>query len=333
MVHRERRETTLADRRKPPHSGADVLIFLDHHRLAHTPEHYSFAHEYLSGQNDTLCGGVDNAIDGGVRLTEDQVRKLRPTGVPHRLVPDLDHLTLRILDIVSDATTVTGDFNRDLIAASARLLDDPHGNIEPLIATMLKRAEDAEASLAQAARHARDIRTELAALQTEGQHDALTSLPNRAALETRLATLQGARACLAILDIDHLRRINDGHSPAVGDRLLKVVARTLADVCHEHLVTRWDGGAFAILLEQTDLRSAGEILARACEAVSARDMRVRESGEPLGRISVSVGVVALRGREVDAILEAATDQLRCAKQLGRNRVSVEGTVIGISTAD
>ncbi len=254
----------MVDRRKPPHSGTDVLNLLDRHRLAHTPDHYLFAYEYLSGGDVGLRARVDSVIDGGVRLTEHEVCKLRPAGVPHRLMPDIDHLTLRILDVVGDAMTITGNLNRELVTASTTLLNGPAVDIGPLIATMLRRAEDAEVSFAQAAQRARDIRTELAFLQADGQHDPLTGLPNRKALEVRLTTADVANSCLAIVDIDHLRRINDGHSPAVGDRLLKVVAQVLTEFCQDYMVARWDGGAFAVLLERTDLRTAGLTLTNAC---------------------------------------------------------------------
>ena len=60
----------MVDRRKRPQGGAEVLVFLDRHRLAHTPDHYAFAHEYLSGEDTQLRERVDGAIDGGVRLTD-----------------------------------------------------------------------------------------------------------------------------------------------------------------------------------------------------------------------------------------------------------------------
>ncbi|MEB3067557.1 hypothetical protein, partial [Parvimonas micra] len=76
-----------------------VLVFLDQHRLAHTPDHYAFAHEYLSGDDLQLRERVSGAIDGGIRLTEDQVGKLRPRA-PANVAPELDHITLRVLDVV-----------------------------------------------------------------------------------------------------------------------------------------------------------------------------------------------------------------------------------------
>lgn len=319
----------MVDRRKRPQGGAEVLVFLDRHRLAHTPDHYAFAHEYLSGEDTQLRDRVDGAIDGGVRLTEDQVLQLRPRP-PANVAPELDHITLRVLDVVGDAMTITSDLSRELVTASAALLDEPGSSVGPLLATMLQRAESAEVSFAQAAQRARQIRAELADLQTAGQHDPLTGVTNRKGLEERLTSTRAEPACLALIDVDGLRRVNESHSPAVGDRLLKVVARALTDHCRSHLVSRWDGGTFALLLESMDLHAAGELVADVCEAVGAREMKVRESDEPLGRISLSAGVAASRSRPSQELVEATQAQLRRAKQPGTGPVAIESRMVGLS---
>ena len=89
-------------------------------------------------------------------------------------------------------------------------------------------------------------RAELADLQTAGQHDPLTGVTNKKGLEERLGSGLAEPACLVFVDVDGLRRINESHSAAVGDRLLKVVARALTDHCGSNLVSRWDGGTFAV---------------------------------------------------------------------------------------
>ncbi|WP_431522544.1 GGDEF domain-containing protein [Sphingomonas phyllosphaerae] len=194
---------------------------------------------------------------------------------------------------------------------------------------MLRRAESAEAGLAQAAARARQIRAELAALQAAGQHDPLTGLTNRKGFEDRLAGDLTSPVCLALVDVDGLRGINVSQSPAVGDRLLKVVARALADQCRSHLVSRWEGGTVALLGEGMDLHAAGEMVTAACEMIGAREMKVRESDEPLGRISLSAGVVTARGRDAPSLIKAAQQQLRRAKQAGPRGIATEAFVTPI----
>lgn len=321
----------MADHDAKPRGGGKVLAFLDRHRLAHTPDHYSFAHDYLNGDDQEFRARVDGVIDGGVRLTMADVKKFRPSNALHLYAPQIDHITLRVLDVVSDALAITGDLNRDLVMASAALLETPDGGAGPLIAMVLERAEKAEVQFAQAARQARDIRAELTALQTIGQHDPLTGLANRIAMEERLAVAPPReRTCVALIDIDGLRGINEKHSAAVGDRLLKIVARDLIDLCPGHIVARWEGGTFAILANDVDLRDAGKMITRACERFGSREMRVRDSNKPLGHVTLSAGVVAMRGREAKAVFAAAEEQLRRAKQGGRTRVAIEGNVIGVA---
>lgn len=321
----------MTDYKSRSQGGGKVLAFLDRHRLAHTPDHYSFAHEYLNGDDQEFRARVDGAIDGGVRLTVDEVEKFRPSSTLRLYAPQIDHITLRVLDVVSDALEIVSDLNRELVIASAALLDAPDGGAGPLIATVLERAEKAEVQFAQAARQARDIRAELTALQTMGQHDPLTGLVNRIAMEERLAvTPSRERTCVALIDVDGLRGINEGHSAAVGDRLLKIVARDLIDLCPGHIVARWEGGTFAILANDVDLHAAGKMVTRACETFGGREMRVRESNKPLGHVTLSAGVVAMRGREAEAVLAAAEEQLRRAKQGGRTRVAIESNVIGVA---
>lgn len=314
------------DRRKRTIAGREVIAFLDDHRLSHTPDHYAFAYEYLSGTDKQLHSRVHTAIDGGVRLTEDQVVELSSTALARRVAPELDHIVLGVLDVVGDAINVTSELSRELVTTSAALLDDPGSSVGPLLATMLRRAENAEVSFAQAAARARQIRAELAAIQTAGQHDPLTGLTNRLGLEDQLGAATKP-VCLALVDIDGLRRVNESHSSAVGDRLLKVVARALTDQCRNHSVSRWGGGTFALLIENMDLRSAGEMVATVCEAISSREMKVRDTDKPLGRISLSAGVVARRGQTVEQLIEAAQQHLKKAKQAGRDRVVVEKAVI------
>lgn len=310
--------------------GGKVLAFLDRHRLSHTPDHYSFAHEYLNGDDQDLRAKVDGVIDGGIRLTADEVEKFRPSTMMRVLAPQLDHITLRVLDVVSDALEITGDLNRDLIVASAALLDAPDGGAGPLIAAVLARAETAEVQFVQAARQARDIRAELTALQTIGQHDPLTGLINRTAMDERLvADGVDPQTCLALVDVDGLRRINEAHSVEVGNRLLKIVARDLIDLCPGHTVARWEGGTFAILATGIDLNSTGKMLAKASEAFSSRKMRVRETNELLGHVTLSAGVVAVRGRAAENVLAAANQQLERAKKAGRNQVAIEDVVVGV----
>ncbi len=96
-------------------------------------------------------------------------------------------------------------------------------------------------------------------LRISSTHDALTKVMNRAFFEERLADelVRGRRTgqplCVALLDIDHFKRVNDTYGHLAGDEVLSEVARRLtAGVRGPDAVGRWGGEEFLMLLPEAD---------------------------------------------------------------------------------
>ncbi|HSG66942.1 MAG TPA: GGDEF domain-containing protein, partial [Gammaproteobacteria bacterium] len=100
--------------------------------------------------------------------------------------------------------------------------------------------------------------------------DALTGLPGRSAFATQLtaraerALLEGTPFGLCIVDFDHFRKINLSHGPTCGDAVLRDVAQRLVRTITavrpndaETLVARYDGNAFAVLVESRTPQQLG----------------------------------------------------------------------------
>ena len=155
--------------------------------------------------------------------------------------------------------------------------------------------------------------------------DTLTGLHNRrhadAFLDLALesAAREGIALSVALADIDHFKQINDGHSHAVGDRVLECVARILGDRTREtDLVARYGGEEFLFCMPGMDETRAAQFceeLRRAVENHAWADL------SPGLQVTVSIGLAA-RGDEttVQALLQRADACLYRAKDLGRNRV-------------
>jgi diguanylate cyclase (GGDEF)-like protein/PAS domain S-box-containing protein len=122
--------------------------------------------------------------------------------------------------------------------------------------------------------------TDRKALETELQHQAfhddLTDLPNRALFMDRLAhglaLSRRSTTDLALLyiDIDDFKAVNDGLGHAVGDEVLVVVARRLADAVREaDTVARLGGDEFAVILEDTGVEGATEVAEKLRSALDA----------------------------------------------------------------
>ncbi len=75
--------------------------------------------------------------------------------------------------------------------------------------------------------------------------------------------------CLALIDVDHFKQVNDGHSHGVGDKVLQIIAALLSEyVRDEDLAARLAGDEFVLLLRRTELAKASEVCERVRRAVA-----------------------------------------------------------------
>lgn len=316
--------------------GSQVLRYLDEHRLDHTPEHYQFAHCVLFGRDQSFRDTVNTYTDGGVRITPEQVQVLAPGLGGERqanrgMLPDLDALTLRVLDIAGDAAAATGDLNQNLVTAMASMLNRSATDVRPIVTRMIDQTAAAEIRLSAAVRQAQQLREDLNALHDDASRDRVTGLLNRKAIEARLATSAAGTAAfsVAIVDVDRFRAINDDYGHAIGDRVLRAVADTLRESCSAHAIGRWGGEEFIVLLDSMTSVDAAELIDEARARLTERRMKLREDDKPLGMVSFSAGVVSSRSRAPAAIIEAAEELVREAKNRGRNTVLLEKAAVGL----
>ncbi|MGK5063114.1 sensor domain-containing diguanylate cyclase [Janthinobacterium sp. LB3P112] len=158
--------------------------------------------------------------------------------------------------------------------------------------------------------------------------DFLTGLPNRrhfmAALENEHARLQRELASFAsvlMLDIDHFKRVNDEHSHAVGDTVLRHLGALMCQALRKVDVPgRVGGEEFAILLPGTDLAAAAVFAERLRRRVAESSLTI--DGGIVITITVSIGMAAMAGTDADcdAVLARADEALYRAKRGGRNRI-------------
>jgi diguanylate cyclase (GGDEF)-like protein/PAS domain S-box-containing protein len=159
-------------------------------------------------------------------------------------------------------------------------------------------------------------------LRHQAFHDALTGLANRALFEDRLAhALAGARRhdhpiAVLFLDLDDFKTINDSLGHAVGDELLRTVARRIAaEVRVTDTAARLGGDEFAVLLETMDEDTdADAIAARLLKALRAP---IHIGGREL-RVSASVGLARSDGAAgVEDLLRNADTAMYAAKDAGK----------------
>lgn len=157
--------------------------------------------------------------------------------------------------------------------------------------------------------------------------DHSTEVGNRRFLEQQLiARLNeqdryGWRVGVLFVDIDHFKEINDRNDHIVGDRVIRMVARTLANGIRSFdIVGRWGGDEFVVLIVNVDeeqLHTVSEKLRRLIE-----NSGFTEGGKTI-RVTVSVGgVLAAAGENPEAVIRRADRLMLASKTAGRNRVTI-----------
>ena len=162
-------------------------------------------------------------------------------------------------------------------------------------------------------------------LHAEADLDPLTGLANRRRFRTALnRELERWRrysvpCALLLLDIDHMKEINDCFGHPAGDTVIRHIARTLAEVSRDNdTAARIGGEEFTLLLANIDEQKAAGAAERLRAALAEHNV------EGVGKISVSIGVAACPAHaNSERTLYAASDRaLYIAKNEGRNRVAI-----------
>ncbi|MDZ4334107.1 MAG: GGDEF domain-containing protein, partial [Pseudomonas sp.] len=190
-----------------------------------------------------------------------------------------------------------------------------------------QRLQSLTQKVADMEQEAQSFRDHLEEQRQKALIDPLTGLPNRAGwterLELEMARWKryGGELLLAVLDIDHFKRINDGYGHLAGDKVLKIIAGELAKRLRKtDFIARFGGEEFVLLIPSTPLEGGRQLLQTLLDGVEQCPFHFR--GERV-TITLSAGLTAFVGDEgSDKVFERADQALYRAKSGGRNRVEL-----------
>ncbi|UST79897.1 MULTISPECIES: GGDEF domain-containing protein [Pseudomonas] len=195
---------------------------------------------------------------------------------------------------------------------------------EQEVAARLKSLSERVAHMEQ---EAMGFREHLEEQRQKALIDPLTGLPNRAAWSERLEheiqqwQQHGNTLSLAMLDLDHFKRINDSYGHLAGDKVLKIIATVLRKRLRgSDFIARFGGEEFVLLLPATPPAVGAKLLETLRAAIEACPFHFK--GERV-TITISMGLASFKvGEHSDLVLKRADQALYRAKNAGRNRVEL-----------
>lgn len=341
MVFREYKES--------PAEAAEFLRLtlanLAKQKLPPTPVNYTLFYEQAAGHHEALRARLDDLLENSDGASQAALNRL----YRELLIQDEESLRLMREDLRAiiqtmseEITSAGGQFTRygGVLQQFAEILggNESTETLRPSVDQVIDETDRTEISrraledrLNQVLGEVEGLKKNLEQIREEALTDALTGVPNRKALDAALdralihARDSDTTLSIALIDIDHFKQFNDTHGHLVGDKVLRYVAAKIR-LClkGKDFPARFGGEEFAIVLPSTDLNGAETVAEQIRSAISSGELKMRGSGERLGKITVSAGVAQLRNSDsVTDFIRRVDAALYRAKHRGRNRVERE----------
>ncbi len=303
---------------------------------------------WLRGQIEAVQSLISGPLDQ--RALEDATRSLKEViykqgQLKHSLSDvklTVKNMMMTFIDRLGQVAASTGDFHEkiggfsekisraDNIAELNQVLD------EVLRETRLVQAEALRSrdKMILARQEVQDAEVRIHTLEAKLQHlselvreDQLTGSLNRRGLddvferETARSDRRGTPLCVALLDLDDFKRLNDTYGHIAGDAALKHLVKIVKDTLRQmDVIARFGGEEFLILLPETTVEAASQTMTRLQRELT-KHFFLHENEKVL--ITFSAGVALRAPNEDQATLVKRADKaMYQAKQTGKNRVVV-----------
>lgn len=323
-----------------------ALPLMSRYGVAMNPQNYTVWYEYVAGANEKLKQEIDTQLQREQRVGDEATKQLYQKHFGCQLERKLEPMQKTMREIVAvlsgyvaemddqankygDALThYSGKLQGNLAVTDIhRILDaivDHTRCLQSAQSSLRHRLNESTAELER-------LRVELEAAKREAATDPLTGLLNRKAFELALEQAiyhrqpEGAPLCLLMIDIDHFKRVNDHYGHLLGDKVLRLVGATLRQrIKGRDTAARYGGEEFAVLLPDTPLEGATTLANQVRAAIAAGRILRMDNRQPIGQITVSIGLTAHRAGEPPAqLVQRADEALYQSKHAGRNQVTVK----------
>ena len=322
------------------HQVEEVGAFLGAHKLEVNARTLALAWNYLSGADGRIVRAIDRRLHQQKPVTVEWIdeelgfaEEGEEIALLAKLMERLEHSIDEFGKTSRDAQFATSEYQSALEAHVTELEQvTKAGEVISELATiakvMMRRTREIERQMLRSEAQTRALKRRLDEARRSAGEDHLTGLPNRRAFEAtfeqefRIAQTECDTLCVAFCDIDHFKAINDSHGHEAGDRVLKLIAESLArisnDRCH---VARHGGEEFVVLFRGLSADSAFAKLEQLRQQLAERRLVNRATEQPFGQVTFSAGIADVFAcGDPRTALRAADTALYRAKLNGRNRI-------------
>ena len=176
-----------------------------------------------------------------------------------------------------------------------------------------------------------DMSRQLEQTRQAAMLDTTTGIGNRRRFEEALKDILGHLSdynnmvSILLADVDNFKGVNDTLGHSVGDQVLRLVANNfVTNLKGGDVVARWGGDEFAAILPSTSLEHAMVAAENVRTTLASRSLKNKDSGETMGKVTISIGVASYRkGDNAHKLIFRSDQALYEAKRLGRNRTVPE----------
>lgn len=326
-----------------------ALRLMSENRVPSEPVNYAVWYSYVTGIDAALRKEIDSLITSeeaftsarNVELYEKFFGVESDSQALREASGRIESAISKVLKILGSAEKETSRYGQALENYSGQLdrplkLEEVRkivGGIAAETRQVLARQQELDRALVRSTKEIRELRANLQSVQLEALTDPLTGIANRKQFDLRLkeitadAVERESPLSLLLADIDFFKAFNDTYGHAVGDQVLRLVARTMVEqIKGRDLAARLGGEEFAIVLPDTAVEDAVTVGNQIRMAVGLRKIIVRSTGENLGSVQISLGVAEyLPDEPLSAFVERADRALYSAKRNGRNQVFADRT--------
>lgn len=310
-----------------------------------TPVNFELWYVYHSGSMPEVNNAIDKALAQGAPITNDlcheiyqyHLNELSQTEEVNKAGERIQETIRGVSGVVRNVKQVTSQYSQRLTSFTSNLstdlskeeLEKALNNVKEETQNMLAQNSLLEQELTRSTEAMQELKRSLEIVRREAYTDSLTNLANRKAFETEIIRIaqesdeKNTPFSLLLMDIDFFKSFNDNYGHQVGDQVLRLVARTLTDnVKGRDIAARYGGEEFAVLLPETRLQEAVMVGDHLRKAVENKEIINRNTGDSLGKITLSGGVSQYTiGEDLESLIERADNALYTAKHNGRNQIA------------